>query len=1184
MFPRLPENFGFPDVERAVLDFWKKARVFERSLELRRDGPRFVFYEGPPTANGLPHPGHCLTRAMKDLFPRYRTMCGYLCERKAGWDTHGLPVEIEVCKALGLHTKHEIEGYGLEPFVRKCIESVWRYVRQWEEMTERLGFWIDLSQAYATYHRSYVESVWWSLKTLFERGLLYQGHKVVWWWCQGGTALSAGEVGEGYRTVDDPSVYVKFPLVAGQRLPGFGDEATGEGTGNREQGTGSEPRVSLLVWTTTPWTLISNHFAAVHPDFEYVLVEDPGPEGSGEPEYYYLARELLESVQSKLKRELRVVGSCKGAELVGLRYVPPFDCYYRRLGGQTAKLRSGGEQTIGWRVLPADFVTLDTGTGIVHEAPAFGEVDFDLLQQHRREFEDPDAVPLLCAVNPDGTFNDDAPEAYRGRWIKDCDREIIRELRNRGLLLHQETCRHEYPFCPRAENDPLIQYARKSWFVRTSAFKDEFLKNNAKIRWLPEHIRDGRFGDFLRNNVDWALSRERYWGTPLPIWQCATCGHQEAIGSLDELRAKPAASDDGFWETRKNEQPELPDDLQVHRPYIDAWTYACPRCGDAGRMQRVPEVIDCWWDAGSMPFAQWGFPHAEESRRLVAERFPADFISEAIDQTRGWFYGLLAISTLLRDDLRKAVGEPAPPGFGEYPIPYRTCIVLGHMMGEDGLKMSKRKKNYREPSYIFDHYGADAMRWFFYSAQTPWTSVRFTEAAIRDAQREFLVKLYHVLSFFTIYANIDGFEPGASDEATKRRSDEGEGAGRRAQGAGGSPWRPVGQRSELDRWIVSELHRTIRTVRECMDRFENFPAAQSLIGFVDGLSNWYVRRSRDRFWRSVASSDAQAVQDKWDAYHTLYECLTTLSRVLAPFVPFFAEFMYQQLERRRPLAQLADGDDGQPVSVHLCDYPQADASLIDEALARQMAQVREIVSLGRAARTAAKIKVRQPIQRVEIVLARPQDEPFLRDHEALIRQELNVKQVEFAAQADQYVHYEVKPNFKAIGPKYGKLAPKIAAALKSLPDPAAARRGLAERGLLAVEVEGQRVELTPQEVEVRLEAKAGWSAAQGRVGVVVISTELTDELRAEGLVREFIHHVQNLRKEHNLPYEARITLYVEADDALAGVLRRYEDVVRGECLAQRIEPAVPEGTAAREVKVEGHAAKIGLSVEERRAK
>ncbi len=730
--------------------------------------------------------------------------------------------------------------------------------------------------------------------------------------------------------------------------------------------------------------------------------------------------------------------------------------------------------------------------------------------------------------------------------------------------------------------------------------------------------------------MDWALSRERYWGTPLPIWQCEKCGHQEAVASLDELRAKPAATDHGFWDKRKSEQPDLPDDLQVHRPYIDAWTYACPECGDGGRMKRVPEVIDCWWDAGSMPFAQWGFPHAEQSRRRVAERFPADFISEAIDQTRGWFYGLLAISTLLRDDLKRTVGELAPPGFGEYPIPYRTCIVLGHMMGEDGLKMSKRKKNYREPSYIFDHYGADAMRWFFYSAQTPWTSVRFTESAIRDAQREFLVKLYHVLSFFTIYANIDGFEPGPSDEATKRRSDEGardegqgtrdEGAGRRAQGAGGGPfapstaeggcppssttaeggcppsdsrgrlsphacpWRPGAQRGELDRWILSELHRTVRTVRDCMDRFENFPAAQSLIGFVDGLSNWYVRRSRERFWRPVESSDPAAVQDKWDAYHTLYECLTTLSRVLAPFVPFFAEFMYQQLERRRPLDRLADGDDGQPVSVHLCDYPQPDASLIDEDLARRMAQVREIVSLGRAARTAAKIKVRQPIQRVEIVLARPDDEPFLRDHEALIREELNVKQVEFAAEADQYVRYEVRPNFKAIGPKYGKLAPKIAAALKSLPDPAAARRALSEQGTLAVEVEGQRIELTPEEVEVRLEAREGWSAAQGRVGVVVISTELTDELRAEGLVREFIHHVQNLRKEHNLPYEARITLYVEADEALRDVLRRYQDVVRGECLAERIEPTVPAGVAAREVKVEGHPAKIGLEVEERRAK
>lgn len=1135
MFEPLPPQFSFPEAEKRILAFWEQHDIFGQSLQRRAGAPRFVFYEGPPTANGLPHPGHCLTRAIKDLFPRYQTMCGKLVERKAGWDTHGLPVEVEVCKELGIHTKAEIEQYGLEKFVRKCIESVFRYTKEWEQVTKRLGFWVNLDEAYVTYHQSYVESVWWGLRQLFERGLLYQGHKVVWWWAQGGTALSAGEVGEGYRTVQDPSVYVRFALR------GDGVAATPTATALLKAIPTGKP-AALLVWTTTPWTLISNHFAAVHPEIEYALVHDPAAD-----ECLVIAAALVDTIATKLKREYHVLGQCPGRALVGLRYLPPFDVYHRTLGDKTAALAGGGVDALGWRVTAADFVTLESGTGLVHEAPAYGEVDFELLQSERQRFTDPlNAIPLLNAVGPDGNFTDEAPPPYRGRWVKDCDKDIIRELRERGLLLHQETIEHEYPFCPRSPDDPLIQYARRSWFVRTSQFKEQFRANNAQMNWLPEHIRDGRFGDFLRNNVDWALSRERYWGTPLPIWVCEQTGRMEAVASLAELEAKPGATDatsehpQGFWSAKLAEDPALPEHLRVHKPYIDAWTYDSPFATGA-RMRRVSEVIDCWWDAGSMPFAQWGFPHAPGSTETFAQRFPADFISEAIDQTRGWFYGLLAISTLL---------------FGErdFPLPFRTCIVLGHMMGEDGNKMSKRLRNYREPNYIFDALGADAMRWYFFSAQVPWTSTRFVEASIRDAHREFLVRLYNVFSFFNIYANLDGFVAHPTD---------------------GSPWRPTAERGELDRWIISELYRTIAFVRAKLDAFENFPAAQRLNEFVDALSNWYVRRSRERFWKSAKD------QDKWDAYHTLYGVLATLSRLIAPFTPFFAEVMYHNLVGLNPddpETMKPAGSQIHPPSVHLCDYPDADATLIDETLAQEMDLVRDIVSLGRAARTTAKLKVRQPLALVEIMLARPEHADWLHTHSALIAEELNIKQVEFATAADHYVTYQIKPNFKSLGPRFGARGKQIAAALQQL-DAAAARRALDTTGRLTVPVGGEVVQLHPEDVEIRLEAKPGWSAAQGRAGVVVVKTELTDALRDEGLCRELIHHVQALRKEQNLAYEARIHLFLEAPAALERIATAFRATLATECLADELVfGAPPAGIPATVIEVEGHAAKLAVVV------
>ncbi len=657
MFKEVPGNPDFPEAEQDVLAFWAEHDVYEKSLALREGGKPFVFFEGPPTANGLPHPGHCLTRAIKDLFPRYKTMTGHHCLRKGGWDTHGLPVEVEVCKELGIHSKEEIEDYGVEPFNRKCLESVFRYTKEWEDLTRRLGFWVNLEEAYVTYHKSYVESVWWSLKRLFDAGLLYKGHKIVWWWAQGGTALSAGEVGQGYREVDDPSVFVRFPLVRDERFEAL------IGRDLKGSDIPADADISLLVWTTTPWTLPSNMFAAVNKDFEYALVHD-----KQDDERLIFAKALVDPIAKKLKATDRweIERTWKGSELVGLRYEPPFDCFAKRPAGDfvrsggdasladyRAPLKDGGDTHVLWRVLAADFVTTDAGSGLVHEAPAFGEVDFDLYQEYRNGFEDAESVPLLCAVAPNGNFTDDLP-AYEGRWVKGSDKDLCKDMKERGVLVFQEQYRHDYPFCWRAEEDPLIQYPRKSWFIRTTQFKDDMLANNKEINWLPDHIKAGRFGKFLESNVDWSLSRERYWGTPLPIWVCQSeaCGHAEAMDSYDALLAKGGLEGVEVWEAAKRQSPELSDHLKVHKPYIDAITYECPKCADQnrasdspGRMQRVTEVIDCWYDSGAMPFAQWGFPHT--GREQFAAQFPASFISEALDQTRGWFYSLTAISVML---------------------------------------------------------------------------------------------------------------------------------------------------------------------------------------------------------------------------------------------------------------------------------------------------------------------------------------------------------------------------------------------------------------------------------------------------------------------------------------------------------------------------------------------------------
>lgn len=1121
----LASSPSFPEIEQEILRFWDEHDIYSESLGRRAEAPSFVFYEGPPTANGLPHPGHCLTRSIKDVFPRYKTMRGYRCERKAGWDTHGLPVEVEVGKEMGIHSKEEIEAFGEEPFIQKCQQSVWRYMQQWQELTRRLGFWVDLDDAYVTYHQSYVESVWWSLKNLFDRGLLYQGHKIVWWWAQGGTALSAGEVGQGYREVADPSVYVLFPLV-------------------------DQPSRSLVVWTTTPWTLPSNMYAAVHPTkIDYCAVRD-----TETGQELVLAKALVESIATKMKRELEFIEDVDARALIGQRYTPPTPHFQNSTGDPVGELVSGSQQHHYWRVVEADFVTTESGSGIVHQAPAFGEVDHEVLVQEQRRFVEGDRPELLCAVGPDGKFTDAFDQfeghTFQGTWVKDADKPMTRALKASGRLLYQEQYLHEYPFCWRAKNDPLIQYPRESWFIRTTQFRDLMLQNNAKVGWQPEHIRDGRFGNFLESNVDWALSRERYWGTPLPIWVCQQTGRMEAIGSYDELLSKPGVDGTQVWEQAKSEQPELVDDLRVHKPYIDAVTYASP-FADGARMKRVTEVIDCWYDSGAMPFAQWGWPHQNEER--FKDQFPADFISEALDQTRGWFYSQLAISTMLFGEgasIREEGFEKASVDQQDqqesFPHPFRNCIVLGLMLGEDGNKMSKSERNYREPREIFDKYGADALRWFFFSGQPPWTAIRYREQSIKESIPEFLLRLWNVASFFTIYAEIDGFDPTEASEADEQLSP--------ISLSSAATYRPASERSEIDRWILSELNRTIEIVTQKMDRLDNYNACQSLTSLIDGLSNWYVRRSRDRFWSNAADSETQ--QDKADAYWTLYETLLQVSKLIAPFVPFLSETLWRHLAQPFGSSVLK--------SVHLCDYPSAASERIDEGLSESMELLREIASLGRAARAESKLKVRLPLSRVEVVLTDDTQIAWLKSHDELVREELNVKSVQYTTDGDQYVQYTIVPNFKLLGPKVGRRVPAVKKALQEA-DGNLLLQSLQNDGVVTLELGDGSLQLTSEEVEVRLQAKQGWAAAQGPNCVVVLNTEVTDELRREGVAKDLVRTIQNQRKAIACEYTDRIEVgVVTQSEEVTATLETHGEMICGETLANGIKPESFDGVDAVE--------------------
>lgn len=1192
-FERVAPIVHFPDLESRIRAFWRERDVFHESLRRRAGAPRWVFYEGPPTANGLPHNGHVLTRVVKDVFPRYRTMRGHLVERKAGWDTHGLPVEIEVEKELRISGKEAIQAYGVEPFVRRCIESVFRYTREWEDLTEKLGFWCDLQNAYVTYHESYVESVWWALAQLHRRGLLYQGHKVVWWWAQGGTALSAAEVGQGYKSVEDPSLYVRFSLR-------------------------DEPGTSLLVWTTTPWTLPSNAFAAVRPGVAYAVVRDGD-------ERLVVAEALVETLSQKVGRTLTVERTLTGADLVGRRYVPPFDWY------------AGAAGTAGcWRVVAADFVELDAGTGVVHVAPAFGEADFDVL---RAERERDASLALLCAVRPDGGFDPDvAPAPYAGRWVKDCDRDLQREVKDRGLVWHAERFQHEYPFCWRAEQDPLIQYARPAWYVRTTAFVEQALANNAQIHWLPPHVRDGRFGDFLRNNVDWALSRERFWGTPLNLWINDVTGEIDAPASVTEILSRNPRAFEAFDAARAKD-PSLSPHLRVHKPWIDYVTWE--RTGAPGVFRRVPEVIDAWFDSGCMPFAQWGAPHRGGDE--FARSFPADFISEAIDQTRGWFNSLLWISTLL---------------FPERPLPhpYRACIVLGHVCDREGKKESKSKGNYTPPEVILDRVrlefavadampdgtvpatgearisredyegldlggseakvrvcrgdraedslelvlrpaklprriavlspadrralgvspaphglatlpadvprlpegarvfvedpgspapGADAFRWFFFAANPPWNPTRHSLAGVRDLQRELPLKLRNVYAFFTIYANIDGFDPAT------RACEEGR--------------RPAQRRALLDRWILSELAITTAQVTVHMDAYRVYEATQVLTEMVDALSNWWVRRSRDRFWAPGLGPD------KLDAHWTLYECLVTLATLLAPFLPFAAEDMWQNLVLRA----FPSRDEA---SVHFCDYPKADATAIDEGLSRVMRTLRELVSLGMQVRTAQKLRVRQPLEAADVVLADSGLAAALAEHLELVRDELNVRSVRLVADAGETVRWVVKPNFRALGPRVGSHMPAVKAALAAA-DGARLLRELEANGAVTIEAGGERFALGPEEIAVSVEAQAGFAAASGPAGVVVLHTTLTPDLVEEGLFREVLSRVQALRKELDLEYTGRIRLWLSGDAKLLAAVRPRAAALARETLADEVLLASEPDPAAsvRDAEIGGASLRIGLA-------
>lgn len=1013
MYNKVDTNLNFVEREKEIEKFWEEHDIFKKQVHQHEDADVFTFYDGPPTANGKPHIGHVLTRVIKDMIPRYQAMKGHKTIRKAGWDTHGLPVELEVEKLLGINGKEQIEEYGIEPFVEKCKESVWKYEGMWEEFSKAVGYWADMKDPYVTYHNDYIESVWWALKEIWNKGLLYKGHKIVPYCPRCGTPLSSHEVAQGYKDIKEKSAFVRF-------------KAKGEDA-------------YFLAWTTTPWTLPSNLALCVNPEITYVKVK--------QGDYtYYMAKELCEKV---LGEDYTILEEMPGKSLEYKEYEPLYPYALNKLNGKKAFI-----------VTCDDYVTTTDGSGIVHMAPAFGEDDSRVCQEY--------GIAFVQFVDAKGCMTADTD--WPGVFVKKADPKILKDLEEKGLLFSAPNFEHSYPHCWRCDT-PLLYYARETWFIRMTAVRDKLIANNKTINWIPESIGKGRFGDWLEHVQDWGLSRNRYWGTPLNIWECE-CGHQHAIGSIEEL---------------KSMSDNCPDDIELHRPFIDAVTIKCPHCGK--EMHRVPEVIDCWFDSGSMPFAQWHYPF--ENKELFEEQFPADFISEAVDQTRGWFYSLIAISTLLFDK-----------------APYKNVIVLGHVLDAQGRKMSKSKGNAVEPMKALAQHGADAIRWYFYENSAPWLPNRFHDAAVQEGQRKFMGTLWNTYAFFVLYANIDKFD-------VSKYSLE------------------YDKLSVLDKWCLSRLNTLIKTVDEDLNSYKITEAAKALQEFVDELSNWYVRRSRDRFWAKETD------QNKINAYMTLYTVLTTVIKLAAPMIPFMTEAIYQNL--------VLNSEKDAPESVHLCAYPVANEVFIDSELEKTMDLVLKAVVLGRAARNEANIKNRQPIALMYVKAPFELNEFYTK----IVEEELNVKKVEFKDNMDEYLNYEIKPQFKVLGPKYGKQMKEIAAALAKV-DGQRAKVELEATKTLKLELSSGEITLVPEDLDVKMTQTEGFVAQRDGDVTIAISTVLTDELIEEGFVREIISKVQTMRKENGFEVTDRITIFAQGNEKIAKLMQDNAETIKKITLADEL--------------------------------
>ena len=1025
MYQKVDTNLNFVDREKKVEEFWKENHIFEKSMENRKEGETYTFYDGPPTANGKPHIGHVLTRVIKDMIPRYRTMKGYMVPRKAGWDTHGLPVELEVEKKLGLDGKEQIEEYGMEPFIKQCKESVWKYKGMWEDFSSTVGFWADMEHPYVTYYDDYIESEWWALKEIWNKKLLYKGFKIVPYCPRCGTPLSAQEVSQGYKTVKERSAVVRFKVV--------GEDAY------------------FLAWTTTPWTLPSNVALCVNPDETYCKVK------AADGYTYYMAEALLDKVLGKLAKEegekaYEVLETYKGTDLEYKAYEPLFACAGEAAAKQKKKAHF---------VTCDNYVTMSDGTGIVQIAPAFGEDDSRI----GRNYE----LPFVQFVDGQGNLTKETP--YAGVFVKKADPMVLTDLDKEGKLFDAPKFEHDYPHCWRCDT-PLIYYARESWFIKMTAVKDDLIRNNNTINWIPESIGKGRFGDWLENVQDWGISRNRYWGTPLNIWQCE-CGHMHSIGSRQEL-----------FEMSGDERAKT---VELHRPYIDEITLKCPECG--GEMHRVPEVIDCWFDSGAMPFAQHHYPF--ENKELFEQQFPANFISEAVDQTRGWFYSLLAESTLL---FNKA--------------PYKNVIVLGHVQDENGQKMSKSKGNAVDPFDALNKYGADAIRWYFYINSAPWLPNRFHGKAVVEGQRKFMSTLWNTYAFFVLYADIDNFDP------TKYELN-------------------YDQLPVMDKWLLSRLNTTVQAVDNDLANYKIPEAARALQEFVDEMSNWYVRRSRERFWAKGME------QDKINAYMTLYHALVTIAKTAAPMIPFMTEDIYQNLVR--------SVDKDAPESIHLCDFPTVNEAWIDKDLEADMKELLEIVVLGRACRNTANIKNRQPIGTMYVKAEKKMSE-FYTD---IIADELNVKEVKFADDVESFISYSFKPQLRTVGPKYGKLLGGIRQALTDI-NGTAAMNELRTNGVLKLDINGNDVELTEEDLLIETAQTEGYVSESDGETSVVLDTNLTPELIEEGFVREIISKIQTMRKEAGFEVMDKIVVYAHGNDKIQDVMKAHEDEIKSEVLADEM--------------------------------